>query len=155
MKTLVHSAIAAAGLLLGAGVACAASETPVGSWKQVDDVTGMAKSIIQISEDHGELQGKIVQLMNLTPEEIAQDGAHPLCGKCEGERKDQPIEGMVIMWGVKRDSDVWTGGKILDPKSGSVYKVKLSLSDGGQKLHVRGYIGLSLLGRSQTWVRQE
>jgi uncharacterized protein (DUF2147 family) len=154
MKPLFRLAITA-GLLLGASSAFAASDTPVGKWKQIDDVTGKAKSIIEITEAGGQLQATVLQVTNMTPEEIARDGAHPICTKCDGERKDKPIEGMTIMWGVSKDDDVWDGGKILDPKSGKVYKVKLSLSDGGSKLNVRGYIGFSLLGRSQTWERQE
>ena len=78
---------------------------------------------------------------------------HRPAGKA-GERKDKPIEGMNIMWGVHQDDDVWSGGHILDPKTGKVYKVKLSMLDGGQKLNVRGYIGFSWVGRSQQWERQ-
>ena len=148
MKRLSHFAIAAC-LLLGSAVARAATDTPVGTWRQIDDVTGKPKSIIQITDDHGELQGKVLQVL------LSDDGPHPLCKKCEGERKDQPIEGMVIMWNVSKDDDVWDGGKILDPKTGKVYRVKLSLTDGGQKLDVHGYIGISLLGRSQVWERMQ
>lgn len=154
MKSLFRLAIAAS-LLLGASAAFAANDTPVGTWKQIDDVSGKAKSIIEITESNGQLQAKVVKVINLSPEEIARDGQHPICRKCDGERKDKPIEGMTIMWGVSKDDDVWDGGKILDPKSGKVYKVKLTLADGGQKLDVHGYIGFSLLGRSQTWERQE
>ena len=155
MKQAVRLALAF-GLLLGAGAVSAAdTSTPVGTWKQVDDVTGKVKSIIQISESNGELQGKVMQLLNRSPEDIARDGEHPKCVKCDGVRKDQPIEGMTIMWGVSKDGDVWDGGKILDPKNGKVYKVKLTLEDGGQKLDVHGYIGFALLGRSQTWQRQQ
>jgi len=148
MKRLSHFAIAAC-LLLGSAVAWAATDTPVGTWRQIDDVTGKPKSIIQITDDHGKLQGKVLQVL------LSDDGPHPLCKKCEGERKDQPIEGMVIMWNVSKDDDVWDGGKILDPKTGKVYRVKLSLTDGGQKLDVHGYIGISLLGRSQVWERMQ
>lgn len=154
MKLLFQFAIATS-LLLGAGSAIAANDTPVGKWKQIDDVTGKAKSIIEITESNGQLEGKVLQVMNLSDDEIAKEGAHPLCVKCDGERKDKPIEGMTIMWGVSKDDDVWDGGKILDPKNGKVYKVKLTLADGGRKLDVHGYIGFSLLGRSQTWERQE
>lgn len=146
--------ILAAGLLMAAGTALADTTTPVGTWKQVDDVSGKAKSIIQITDNNGELQGKVERVMNLTPEEIAKDGEHPVCHSCDGSRKNQPIEGMTIMWGVHKDGDAWDGGKILDPKSGKVYKVKLTLTDGGSKLKVRGYIGFSLLGRNQVWERQ-
>lgn len=155
MKHAVRLALAL-GLLLGAGAVSAAdTTTPVGNWKQVDDATGKVKSVIQISETGGELQGKVIQLLNRSPEAIARDGEHPKCDKCDGERKNQPIEGMTIMWGVHKNGDAWDGGKILDPKSGKVYKVKLTLEDGGQKLDVHGYIGFAMLGRSQTWQREQ
>jgi uncharacterized protein (DUF2147 family) len=139
----------AACLLLSSAVAWADTDSPVGTWKQVDDETGKVKSIIQITDNNGELQGKVLQVL------ISEDGPHPVCKKCDGDKKDQPIEGMTILWGVHKDGDnVWDGGKILDPKSGTVYKVKLSMSNGGQKLDVHGYVGFSLLGRSQIWIRQ-
>ncbi|RUL78283.1 DUF2147 domain-containing protein [Dyella choica] len=148
MKRLSQFAFAAC-LLLGSAVAWAANDTPVGTWRQIDDVTGKPKSVIQITEDNGKLQGKVLQVL------LSDDGPHPVCKKCEGERKDQPVEGMVIMWNVSKDGDVWDGGKILDPKNGKVYSVKLSLTEGGQKLDVHGYIGISLLGRSQVWERMQ
>ena len=155
MKSAIHFALAF-GLLLGAGAASAAdTSTPVGTWKQVDDVTGKPTSILQITEANGKLQAKVLQVMNATPADIARDGNPPKCTQCDGARKDQPIIGMTIMWGVSKDGDVWDGGRILDPKSGRIYKVKLTLEDGGQKLDVHGYIGFALLGRSQTWERQQ
>ena len=147
MRPLLRFTFAAA-LLFGAGAAFAANDTPVGTWKTIDDATGKPKSIVQIIDNNGELQAKVLQVLN------SEDGPHPLCKKCDGSRKNQPIEGMTIMWGVTKDDDVWDGGKILDPKSGKVYKVKLSMRDGGQKLNVRGYIGFSWVGRSQVWDRQ-
>ncbi len=145
----------AAGLLLAAGSALAANDTPAGTWKTIDDATHQPKSIVQITESNGEYQARIVKLLNRSPEDVARDGEHPVCVKCDGELKNQPIEGMTIMWGVKKKDDIWSGGKILDPKSGKIYKVKLSLIDGGAKLDVHGYIGFALLGRSQTWERQD
>ena len=153
MKQLFRLAIAA-GLLLGAGAAFAAADTPAGTWKQVDDATGKPTSIIQITETDGKLQGKVLQVMNESPDDVARDGSPPKCTQCSGTNKDQPIIGMTIMWDVSKDGDVWNGGKILDPKTGKIYKVKLTLSNAGQKLDVHGYIGFALLGRSQTWDRQ-
>jgi len=147
MKPLIRLAVAT-GLLLGAGAAFAASNSPVGTWKTIDDKTHQPKSIVQITEVNGELQGKVLQVLQ------SDEGPHPLCKECDGERKDKPVEGMVIMWGVKPDGDEWDGGKILDPKTGKIYKVKLQPSEDGSKLTVRGYIGFSLLGRSQEWQRQ-
>jgi uncharacterized protein (DUF2147 family) len=141
-------------LLLAAGSALAANDTPVGTWKTIDDESGQAKSIVQITDENGELKATIVKLLNRSPSDIARDGEVALCKKCDGERKDKPIEGLNIMWGVHQNGDVWDGGHILDPKTGKVYKVKLSMLDGGQKLKVRGYIGFSWVGRSQEWERQ-
>ncbi|MGH8144803.1 MAG: DUF2147 domain-containing protein [Rhodanobacteraceae bacterium] len=129
----------------------AADTTPVGTWTQVDDATGKPKSIIEISQlPDGTLQGVVEQVL------FSNHGTHPICDKCTGERHNQPVVGMVVMWGVKKDGDnQWGDGQILDPGKGKTYKVKLSLSDEGRKLDVRGYIGVSLFGRTQTWVRKD
>jgi uncharacterized protein (DUF2147 family) len=147
MKHLFRLGLAA-GLLLGSAAVYAATDTPVGTWKTIDDTTGKPKSIVQITEQNGELQAKVLKVLQ------SEEGPYPLCAKCDGERKNQPVEGMTIMWGVTRDDDVWDGGKILDPHNGKQYKVKLTLLDGGQKLDVHGYIGFAMLGRSQVWERQ-
>lgn len=154
MKHAVALALAVA-LFATANVALAATDTPVGTWKTIDDATHQPKSIVQITEDNGKLQGKIVQLLNRSAEDVARDGEHPKCTKCSGALKDKPIEGMTFMWGLTRNGDVWDGGKIVDPKNGKEYKVKLTLTNGGNSLDVHGYIGFSLLGRTQTWQRQE
>ncbi|MEF9942731.1 MAG: DUF2147 domain-containing protein, partial [Burkholderiaceae bacterium] len=77
------------------------------------------------------------------------------CDQCSGARKDQPVIGMTILWGLKNEGDEWTGGEILDPKNGKTYKAKAKLVDGGKKLEVRGFLGISLFGRTQTWVREQ
>ena len=148
MKPLIRLATVA-GLLLAAGAAFAASNSPVGKWKTIDDKTKQPKSIVEITEVNGTLQGKVLQVLQ------SDEGPHPVCKECDGDRKDKPVEGMVIMWGVKQDGDEWDGGKILDPKNGKVYKVKLKTIENGTKLDVHGYIGFSLIGRSQVWERQE
>jgi len=132
-----------------AAPAYAAEMTPVGTWTTIDDATGKPKSIVQITESNGTLEGKVLEVLQ------SEQGAHPVCKECDGERKDKPVEGMVIIWGVSKDGDVWDGGKILDPKNGKVYKSKLSVHEGGRKLEVRGYIGVPMFGRSQVWLRQE
>ena len=131
-----------------AAPAYAAEMTPVGTWTTIDDATGKPKSIVQITESNGTLEGKVLEVLQ------SEQGAHPVCKECDGERKDKPVEGMVIIWGVSKDGDVWDGGKILDPKNGKTYGCKMHLTDGGQKLEVRGFVGFSLLGRTQTWERQ-
>jgi uncharacterized protein (DUF2147 family) len=120
--------------------------SPVGVWKTFDDKTGAARVIVRIYEDNGRLFGKIVS--SFTP------GAESrVCKVCTDERKDQPILGLIIIRNMKADGGEYAGGDILDPESGSVYRCKMHVED-GTRLIVRGYIGISLLGRSQTWQRQ-
>jgi len=149
MSNAIRSVLIAFTLLL-ATAAYAANDTPVGTWTQVDDATGKPKSIIEITEQpDGTLQGVVKQVL------FSDQGTHPVCDKCEGDRHNKPVDGMVIMWGVKKDGDVWDGGQILDPNNGKTYRVKLSLKENGQKLDVRGYIGMPMLGRTQTWIRKD
>jgi uncharacterized protein (DUF2147 family) len=125
-----------------------AESSPVGKWKTFDDKTGQAKSIVQISEREGKLQGKVLELIN-PPE------PNPRCEDCPGDSKDKPIIGLTILWDMKKAGAEWKGGKIMDPENGKVYKCLLRLKEGGKKLEVRGFIGFSALGRSQTWARVE
>jgi uncharacterized protein (DUF2147 family) len=124
--------------------------SPVGLWKNIDDESGKPKALIRITESNGELQGKIEKLFRNPGEE-----PNPKCKKCDGAQKDQPVLGMTILSGMKRDGDEYNGGNIVDPDNGKVYRSKLALADGGKKLNVRGYIGIPMLGRSQTWLREE
>ncbi|TAM92547.1 MAG: DUF2147 domain-containing protein [Rhodanobacteraceae bacterium] len=146
MRISLRSALLALALLL-ATAAYAANDTPVGTWTQVDDATGKPKSIIEITEQSdGTLQGVVKQVL------FSDQGTHPICDKCSGERHNKPVDGMVIMWGVKKDGDVWDGGQILDPNNGKSYRVELSLRDGGRKLDVKGF--LLFFHRTQTWIRK-
>ena len=123
--------------------------SPVGTWQTIDDKTGHPKSIVQINEHDGELSGKVLQVLE------TEHGPHPVCKACEGDRKDQPIEGMTVLWGAKQNGSIWGGGHILDPENGRIYRVSLALLENGQKLKVRGYLGIEAIGRSQIWQRQE
>ena len=124
------------------------SASPVGVWKTIDDETGQAKSLIRIVETNGVLSGRIEKL--LTPGKENQ-----VCEKCAGELKDQPVLGMEILKGLRKGDDVWEGGTILDPNNGKTYRSQLRVVDGGKKIEVRGYIGIPLLGRSQSWLREQ
>lgn len=144
------------GLSLGGAIAMAAilqtavwAESGVtGTWKTIDDKTGQPKALVQIEERGGKLYGKILQLFN-------PSRPNPTCDKCQGPRKGKPITGMTILSDLKPASNgEWDKGEILDPQSGNTYRCKLRLIEGGSKLDVRGYIGVSALGRSQIWIRQ-
>ena len=130
--------------------AWAQEASPVGLWKNIDDVSGKPKALIRITEANGELQGRLEKLF--IPAGAEQS---PKCDKCAGAPKDQPILGMVFMSGLKKDGDEYNGGEILDPDNGKVYKSKLTLADGGKKLNVRGYVGVPMFGRSQVWVSEQ
>lgn len=138
-------------LLLSAVASLAQKPSPIGLWKTIDDDTKEPVSFVRIWVEKGELFGKIEKLIRKPGQ-----NPNPKCEKCEDDKKDQPMVGMTIMWGFKQDDeDTWSGGHILDPDNGKTYKCKLQIVDGGQKLNVRGYIGISLLGRTQTWLRAE
>ncbi len=143
-KLLMTLALAAA-----AGTALAQA-TPVGLWKTIDDETKAEKSQVRISEVGGVLTGKVEKIND----PAKQDST---CLECSDERKGQKVLGMTILRGAKPDAEKarWEGGEILDPNNGKVYKLLLKPIDGGRKLEVRGFIGMALLGRTQTWVRIE
>jgi uncharacterized protein (DUF2147 family) len=141
------AAVALAAALAAPAAFAQASDTPVGLWKNIDDETKQAKSLIRIVEKDGVLTGRV--------EKILTDKADAKCDKCTDERKDQPVQGMTIVTGMKRDGDKWAGGNILDPNNGKVYSSQMKLTDGGKRLEVRGYIGTPLLGRTQTWIREQ
>jgi uncharacterized protein (DUF2147 family) len=135
---------------LASSAAWADDGSPTGLWKNIDDATGKPRALIRITESGGALQGKIEKVFPGPGE-----SQNPTCGKCEGASKDAPVVGLVILSGLKKDGDEYAGGLILDPDNGKVYRSKVHLIEGGQKLKVRGYIGVPMLGRSQTWMRLE
>jgi len=130
--------------------AFAADPSPIGRWRTIDNKTGEQTGLIEIVQSGDELTGRIIKIIPKPG-----DPTDPVCKKCEGPEKNQRIMGMMILKGFKRDGDEWDGGTILDPRSGNVYSSELRLDDGGKKLLVRGYIGISLIGRTATWIRDE
>jgi len=119
------------------------AQSPIGTWKTIDDETGKEKSLVEIYEKDGELYGKVVKILTKGKE-------NSKCTECKGTNKNKPILGMTILYGLKKKGNEWTGGKILDPNSGKEYKATVKLN-GNDKLDVRGYVGISLVGRTQTW----
>jgi len=116
-----------------------------GRWKTIDDETKEAKSIVEVYEKDGKIYGKVVEILNPAKKDSK-------CQNCKGEDKDKPILGLTIIKGLKKDGNEYTDGDILDPQKGKLYSCTIKL-DGNDKLSVRGYMGISLIGRSQTWYR--
>lgn len=124
------------------------AESPVGQWRTIDDNDGQEKSVVEVYEQGGKIYGKIVSLREPNDE----NGKPKTCTKCEGADKNKPIIGLVIIKDLVQDGDEYTGGTIMDPNNGKVYKCKLKVE--GNKLKVRGFIGFSALGRTQTWLKK-
>ena len=151
ISTLQRAALGFA-LVCASATATAQATSPVGVWKTTDDASKKEKSLIRIVESGGVYSGRVEKLLD------ADAPKDPVCKDCTDERKDKPILGMTIIRNMKQSADdktVYDGGEILDPNNGKVYKSKMKLVDGGSKLDVRGYIGVPMLGRSQTWIRSE
>jgi uncharacterized protein (DUF2147 family) len=127
--------------------------SPVGRWKTVDDATGKVKSIVQIREENGKLYGTIEELFD-------PPVPHPTCYLCTGDLKDRPLVGLRILWdfvpdGSNQNGGEWSGGQVLDPETGKIYRASIALEDGGKKLRLHGYFLVTLLGRTEHWLRAE
>lgn len=118
-----------------------------GKWKTIDDKSGEAKSIVEIFKKNGKVYGKVIEILDPTKQKAT-------CRNCPEEFNGKPILGMVILNDLEKDGDEYSGGTVLDPNNGKVYKCLIAL-EGPNKLEVRGYIGFSLIGRSQYWERVE
>ena len=138
-KTLLTFALIMCAVLAGT------AQDVVGKWKTIDDETGKPKSVVEIYKQDGKIYGKVIEIVDPTKQDAT-------CKDCPEDAKGKPILGLVILKGLKKDGKEYSGGTILDPNNGKVYKCLIALED-PNKLKVRGYIGFSLLGRSQYWVR--
>lgn len=117
-----------------------------GKWKTIDDETGKPKSYVEIfKKADGKYYGKVVELL-IKP-------ANANCVDCKDDRKGKPILGMEVIRGLSKDGDEFTGGTITDPKNGKSYKCTITRN--GDKLNVRGYMGISLIGRTQVWQKAD
>ena len=121
------------------------SQSVIGKWKTIDDATGEAKSIVELFSKSGKIYAKVVDILDPATK-------NNLCKQCSGEDKNKPILGLTIIKGLSKDGSEYNSGEILDPKNGKLYKCALTL-ESKDKLKVRGYIGFSLLGRTQYWHR--
>lgn len=144
---MIRTALAIALSFTGA---CAfAQMSPVGLWQTISDKDGKVTSEVRIIETAGVLSGKIEKTLR------ADAKPDDKCIQCKDDRKDKPIVGLEIIRNLQKvdGKDVWEGGTVVDPDSGTIYKARATPIDGGKKLEFRGFVGFSLLGRTQTWIR--
>lgn len=123
-----------------------------GTWKNIDDKTGSSKAILEIrQESNGTFTAKVIKITprpGYTPKET--------CINCPAPYTNKPILGMDVLTGLKYVEGLnFSGGKIIDPLSGNIYSMKAKLSPNGKRLNLRGYVGISALGRSQTWIKND
>ena len=145
---LVYKGLIAIVAVAFSGLA-AAQMTPVGSWHSFDEKTGELKSLVVISDSGGVLNGRIEKLLRKEADQAA------VCKDCTDDRKDKPLLGLELIRNARQveGKDVWEGGTIVNPEGGTIYKLRMTPIEGGQKLEVRGFVGFALLGKTQTWVR--
>ena len=142
-KTLLAACLAVP--LLGLSLSAAAADA-TGRWKTIDSDTGKPKSIVEITRAaNGTLSGRIIELLNPSK-------PNPVCDKCKDDRKNKPIKGMEIIRAMKKDGAAYSGGTILRPADGKVFKSKMQLIEGGKKLEVSGCV--AFICKEQIWVRQ-
>jgi uncharacterized protein (DUF2147 family) len=122
------------------------SDSIVGTWKTFDDDSNQPAAIVLITEKNGLFSGVVTKLLD--------PSALPSCEKCTDYRKGKAVIGMEILSGLKKTGDAYSGGHILDPDDGEIYRAEMKLKDQGTKLDLRAYIGIPLLGRTQTWIRE-
>ncbi len=144
---MIKTTLSVIGLSLLSTFALAADPLSGTKWKTIDDQTKKPLSIVQFTEtSDGVLSARIVDVLD------ASEGQK--CAKCVGKFHNQPLKGVQIVSGLKNtQKNVYEDGKITDPKNGKTYSFSAKLSPDGKTLSGRGYIGISALGRSQTWVR--
>ncbi len=142
----MHRLLALLLLLAPLPAAAADLSSPVGVWHTVDDRTGAQRSDVRIFQSGDKMYGQVVHITD--PREAVQ-----ICRKCTDDRRNKPVLGMVILRGLTRDGAQWTGGRIVDPETGDVYRCSMHLGPDGKTLILRGYIMVPMFGRSQTWLR--
>jgi uncharacterized protein (DUF2147 family) len=137
--------------LTTSGVEAAAAidlTSPAGWWQPIDDKTGKPLGLIRIYEQDGLFFGRVEP-------SSPDDDRSRRCSRCTDERRDQPVIGLLLIRNMRPQGDEYSGGDILDPDTGRVYGCKFRLTNGGRELIMRGFFGVSLFGRSQTWRRTE
>ncbi|MDP1574711.1 MAG: DUF2147 domain-containing protein [Coxiellaceae bacterium] len=119
-----------------------------GDWETIDGKTKKPSAVIRVARVGDIYEGKIVKIYTVTTEK-----SDDVCKECKGEQQDKPILGLTIISDMQCLADYCKGGMILDPRDGKLYHASMKLVENGQKLRVRGYVGIPLFGKTVIWNR--
>lgn len=122
--------------------------SPVGQWTTIDDHTKKPRARMEVWLEGNKLYGKVIEL-------LAPDAKTICSPDAPADKRNKPIVGLTVLWGLTEHGTEWNGGTILDPANGKTYSCILKVVDEGKKLSLRGYIFNPLLGRNQTWIKAE
>jgi uncharacterized protein (DUF2147 family) len=121
------------------------SQSIFGKWYSTNEETGEIDSVIEVYKKQEKAFAKIIEIKN-------SERRNAVCDLCKDKNKNKPILGLNILNGLERDGEEWSGGTILDPRNGNVYKCYIQLVQ-KDKLKIRGYLGLALFGKTAYWQR--
>lgn len=126
----------------------AASNPILGNWQTIDEKTGKPSSLIYIWQKGGLYYGKVAKIYS----ENGQKNTDR-CINCKGDRQNKPVLGLTIIEGMQLQANKWVNGSVLDPRNGKLYHAEMWLANNNRELHLRGYIGIPLFGKTAVWYR--